>query len=178
MQTSIYYYRYFLRFSIRAIYQRLDKRNAITCRIHPDKRRYWWFQLQIWKANKNIWRPSLLIIIGRWIITTITLFHGSPHSPLAYGIFGELSHPCCPSQSIFPPSAVQTLATLFATIDLLVSIVSQPFIAPYWMSLVHKEWYLCWFAYKATYITAYMHCVQCGQTFSPVVRAKIQTNSM
>ena len=113
MQTSIYYYRYFLRFSIRAIYQRLDKRNAINCRIHPDKRRYWWFRLRIWKANKKIWRPSLLTIIGRWIITTITLFHGSPHSPLAYGIFGELSHPCCPSQSIFPPPAVQTLATLF-----------------------------------------------------------------
>ena len=37
------------------------------------------------------------------------------------------------------------------------------------MSLVHKEWYLCRFAYKATYITAYMHCVQCGQTSSPVV---------
>ena len=113
MQTSIDYYRYFLRFSIRAIYQRLDKWNAITCRIHPGKRRYWWCRLQIWKANKNIWRPNLLAIIGRWIITTITLFHGSPHSPLANGIFGELSHPCCPSQSIFPPSAVQTLATLF-----------------------------------------------------------------
>ena len=58
-------------------------------------------------------RPNLLAIIGRWIITTITLFRGSPHSPLTYGIFGELSPPCCPLQSIFPPSAVQTLATLF-----------------------------------------------------------------
>ena len=35
----------------------------------------------IWKAHKNIWRPNLLVIIGRWIATTINLFHGSPHSP-------------------------------------------------------------------------------------------------
>ena len=65
------------------------------------------------KANKNIWRPSLVAIFGRWIITTSNLFHGSSYSPLAYGIFGELSHPCCPSQSIFPPSAVQFLVSLF-----------------------------------------------------------------
>ena len=48
----------------------------------------------ILKAHKNIWRPNLLVIIGRWIATTINLFHGSPHSPFAYGIFEELSHPC------------------------------------------------------------------------------------
>ena len=78
--------------------------------------------------------------------------------------------------SLHPPSKL--LQRCLATTDLLVSIVSQPFIAPYWKSLVHKEWYLCRFVYKATYITAYMHCVQCGQTFSPVVGAKIQTNSM
>ena len=45
-----------------------------------------------------------------------------------------------------------------AATDLLVSIVSQPFIAIYWMSLAHEEWYLCRFAYKATYITAYALC--------------------
>ena len=28
----------------------------------------------IWKAHKNIWRPNLLVIIGRWIATTINLF--------------------------------------------------------------------------------------------------------
>ena len=72
--------------------------------------------------------------------------------------------------SLHPPSKL--LQSCLATIDLLVSIVSQPFIAPYWMSLVHKEWYLCWFEYKATYITAYMHCVQCGQTSSLAVGAK------
>ena len=27
--------------------------------------------------------------------------------------------------------------------DLFVSIISQPFIATYWMSLLHEEWYLC-----------------------------------
>ena len=52
--------------------------------------------------------------------------------------------------SLHPPSKL--LQRCLATTDLLVSIVSQPFIAPYWMSLVHKEWYLCRFAYKATYI--------------------------
>ena len=67
----------------------------------------------IWKANKNIWRPCLLAIIGRWISTTTNLFYGSPHSPLVQGIFVELSHPCCPSQSIIPTSAVQTLVSLF-----------------------------------------------------------------
>ena len=65
------------------------------------------------KANKNISRPCLLAIIGRWIATTTNLFYGSPHSPLAHGIFGELSYPCCPSQSIIPSSAVQTLVSLF-----------------------------------------------------------------
>ena len=47
---------------------------------------------------------------------------------------------------------------VLATTDLLVSIVRQPFIATYWMSLAHEEWYLCRFAYKATYITAYALC--------------------
>ena len=28
----------------------------------------------IWKAHKNIWRPNLLVIIGRWIAATINLF--------------------------------------------------------------------------------------------------------
>ena len=78
--------------------------------------------------------------------------------------------------SLHPPSKL--LPRCLETTDRLVSIVSQPFIAPYWMSLVHKEQYLCRFAYKATYITAYMHYVQCGQTSSPVVGAKTQTNSM
>ena len=45
------------------------------------------------KANKNIWRPNLLAIIGRWIATTINLFHGSSHFSLARGTFCELSHP-------------------------------------------------------------------------------------
>ena len=43
--------------------------------------------------------------------------------------------------SLHPPSKL--LQRCLAITDLLVSIVSQPFIAPYWMSLVHKEWYLC-----------------------------------
>ena len=78
--------------------------------------------------------------------------------------------------SLHPPSKL--LQRCLATTDLLVSIVSQPFIAPYWMSLVHKECYLCQCTYKATKITGYMHYVHCGKTSSPVVGAKIQTNSV
>ena len=57
-------------------------------------------------------------------------------------------------------------------------IVSQPFIATYWMSLVNEEWYLCRFACKGTY---FMFSVivdngghMRGQTSRPVVGAKIQ----
>ena len=78
--------------------------------------------------------------------------------------------------SLHPPSKL--LQRCLATTDLLVSIVSQPFIAPYWMSLVHKECYLCQCTYKATKITGYMHYVHCRKTSSPVVGAKIQTNSV
>lgn len=46
----------------------------------------------------------------------------------------------------------------FATTDLLVSLVSQPFIATYWMSLVREEWNLCRLAYNAAYLTAYALC--------------------
>ena len=59
--------------------------------------------------------------------------------------------------SLHPPSKV--LYSCLATTDLLVSIVSQPFIAIYWMSLVHEEWYLCRLAYKAAYITTYALCL-------------------
>ena len=58
--------------------------------------------------------------------------------------------------SLHRPSKL--LYRCLATTDLLVSIVRQPFIATYWMSLAHEEWYLCRFAYKATYITAYALC--------------------
>ena len=83
--------------------------------------------------------------------------------------------------SLHRPSKL--LYRCLATTDLLVSIVRQPFIATYWMSLAHEEWYLCRFAYKATYITAYALCVfvdngghKREQTSRPVVGAKIQTN--
>ena len=35
-----------------------------------------------------------------------TFFFSSAHSPLHESIFYEFSHPCCPSQGIFPPPAV------------------------------------------------------------------------
>ena len=52
-------------------------------------------------------------LFGNWIATKFDLFHGSPQSPLIHCIFWEPSHSCCPSQSIFPSSAVQTLLSLF-----------------------------------------------------------------
>ena len=58
---------------------------------------------------------------------------------------------------LHPPSKV--LYRCLAATDLLVSIVSQPFTASYWMSLVHEEWYLCRFAYMPTYITTYTLCL-------------------
>ena len=44
------------------------------------------------QLNKNIWRPSFLAIIGRWIATTINLFCGRSHSPFSHGTFSSLLH--------------------------------------------------------------------------------------
>ena len=101
----------------------------------------------IWKANKNIWRPCLLAIIGRWIATTTNLFYGSPHSPLAHGCLGNflILVALHKVSSLHPPSKL--LYRCLATTDQL-SIVSQPF----------KERFLCRFTYKATYTTAYSLC--------------------
>ena len=60
-----------------------------------------------------------------------------------------------------------------AATDLLVGIVSQPFIAIYWMSLAHEEWYLCRFAYKATYITAYALCSVSLLTMAVIIVDKL-----
>ena len=55
--------------------------------------------------------------------------------------------------SLHPPSKL--LYRCLPTSDLFISIIRQPFIATYWMFLLHEEWYLCRLAYKAVYITAY-----------------------
>ena len=56
---------------------------------------------------------SVLSFYGWWITTTINLFLScSLHSPLHHNISWEFSYPCCPSQGICPPCAVQTLVSL------------------------------------------------------------------
>ena len=47
-------------------------------------------------------------IFCEWITSKIYFFLTSVHSSLHHTIRYKFSHPCCPSQGIFPPPAVQT----------------------------------------------------------------------
>ena len=58
--------------------------------------------------------------------------------------------------SLHPPSKL--LYRCLATTDLLVGLVSQPLVATFWMSVVHKHWSLCRHARDATYISSYALC--------------------
>ena len=58
--------------------------------------------------------------------------------------------------SLHPPSKL--LYRCLATTDLLVGLVTQPFYATYWMSVVHKHWSLCRFSFYATGVTGYALC--------------------
>ena len=58
--------------------------------------------------------------------------------------------------SLHPPSKL--LYRCLATTDLLVGLVTQPFYATYWMSVVHKRWSLCRFSFYATGVTGYALC--------------------
>ena len=60
-------------------------------------------------TDENIWRTAMHPIFWRWITSKIYFFLSSAHSPLHHSIPYEFSHPCCPSQGIFPSHAVQTL---------------------------------------------------------------------
>ena len=62
--------------------------------------------------TKNIWRIGMLPILGWWIKTTVHFILSNKHSPLHHSNSWELSYPCCPTQRIFPPSAIQTLVSL------------------------------------------------------------------
>ena len=85
--------------------------------------------------------------------------------------------------SFHPPSKL--LYRCLERSDLFVSIISQPFIATYWMSLLHEEWYLCRLALQSGVhhslgITFSVFVDNGGQkrrqTSRSVFRAKIQTN--
>ena len=58
--------------------------------------------------------------------------------------------------SLHPPSKL--LYRCLATTDLLVGLVSQPLVATFWMSVVHKHWSLCRHARDAAYISTYALC--------------------
>ena len=54
----------------------------------------------------------MLHILGWWVKTTVHFILSNKHSPLHHSNSWEFSYPCCPSQRIFPPSAIQTLVSL------------------------------------------------------------------
>ena len=54
----------------------------------------------------------MLPILGWWVKTTVHFILSNKHSPLHHSNSWEFSYPCCPSQRIFPPSAIQTLVSL------------------------------------------------------------------
>ena len=58
--------------------------------------------------------------------------------------------------SLHPPSKL--LYRCLATTDLLVGLVTQPFYATYWMTVVHKRWSLCRFSLYAAGVTGYALC--------------------
>ena len=86
-------------------------------------------------------QQSIYLTAGHILLSLMALSENF----LILGAFHKVS-------SLHPPSKL--LYRCLPTSDLFVSIISQPFIATYWMSLVHEEWYLCRLAYKAAYITA------------------------
>ena len=54
----------------------------------------------------------MLPVVGRWVKTTVPFILNNQHFPLHHSNSWELYHSCCPSQGIFPPSAIQTLISL------------------------------------------------------------------
>ena len=54
----------------------------------------------------------MLPILGWWVKTTVHFILSNKHSPLHHSNSWEFSFPCCPTQRIFPPSAIQTLVSL------------------------------------------------------------------
>ena len=92
-------------------------------------------------------------IFWRWITWNIYFFLSSAHSPLHHSIPYKFSHPCCPSQGIFPPPTVQTLVpfsgnnwpvgwsccptSLCYLLDVLSSGTLEPLSIRIWRSLHH-----------------------------------------
>ena len=90
------------------------------------------------KHLKNCYEPHLC----RWITSKIYFFLSSVHSLLHHSIPYKFSHPCCPSQGIFPLPAVQTLVP-FSGNNWPVGWSLEPLYPAYWMSSVQEHWSLC-----------------------------------
>ena len=99
----------------------------------------------------------MLSLFDGWAsTTTINLFLSGWYSPLHHSICRKFSYPCCPSQKILPPSAVQApvsfsgnhwsvgwsccSASKFSMLDVRGS----------------RQWSLCRYAREAGYVTSYL----------------------
>ena len=98
----------------------------------------------------------MLPFVGRWVKTTVPFIPNNQHFPLHHSNSWELYHSCCPSQGIFPPSAIQTLISLSGN-NWSVGWSCYP-ASLYWMSVVHEHWSLCRYARDASYISSYALC--------------------
>ena len=133
------------------------------------------------KQLKNCYAPHLLEVD----YIKDLLFLSSAHSLLHHSIPYEFSHPCCPSQGIFPPPTVQTLvpfsgnnwpvgwsccpASLCYLLDVLSSGTLEPLSIRIWRSLHHG---VCIVFSVFDDDDGYKR----GQTSRPVVGAEVQTN--
>ena len=124
-------------------------------------------------------------IFWRWITWNIYFFLSSAHSPLHHSIPYKFSHPCCPSQGIFPPPTVQTLVpfsgnnwpvgwsccptSLCYLLDVLSSGTLEPLSIRIWRSLYHG---LCIVFNVFDDDDSHKR----RQTSRPVVGSKVQTN--
>ena len=105
------------------------------------------------ERRAKILKIAMNPIFCRWITSKIYFFLSSVHSLPHHSIPYKFSHPCCPSQGIFPPPAVQTPlpfsgnnwavgwsccpASLCCLLDVLGSGTLKPLSLRIWRSLHH-----------------------------------------
>ena len=90
----------------------------------------------------------MLPVVGRWLKTTVYVILSSQHFPLHHSSPREFSHSCCPSQRIFPPSAIQTLLSLsgnnLSWLVLLANLSKQLIGCPWFPSSLHIKLCITW----------------------------------
>ncbi|RMX54759.1 hypothetical protein pdam_00025163 [Pocillopora damicornis] len=118
---------------------RTEETNAELCRqqISPEVE-------HCRKHLKNCYAPPLW-----WVGFNQHLSHQSTFSSPSQHFLAIL-YPCCPSQGICPPCAVQTLDRCL--------IFWLPLYVTFWMSVVHEHWTLCYYAETAAYIIGSALC--------------------